>query len=149
MEGSRDSLRASIMRPGYFFPSSRPKHTLGMRSISASAGLACAWRISSSVQLPIFYPGWLISVEESVRFAFEFARGRWKGKGSPIFENTGIKKLVKGPMILKPFSSSYRRHVSSAGFCRFPVQAGQSVRLQRNQMISQWTRYDRKKIRDQ
>lgn len=47
--------------------------------------------------LSVFYPaGGLISVEDIGRFALEAARGKWEGKGGPIFENTEMKKFLKG-----------------------------------------------------
>lgn len=45
--------------------------------------------------LSVFYPSGIISVEEIGQFALEAARGKWEGKGGPIFENTEMKNLVK------------------------------------------------------
>ena len=80
------------MRPGYFFPSNAyPKDAPNQRS-SAS-------RLTDKLlgpALSVFYLAALISVEEIGKFALEAARGKWEGKGGPIFENAEMKNLVKG-----------------------------------------------------
>ena len=92
MEESGGRLGATIMRPGYFFPSKAyRKDALNQRSSTL--------RIADKVLAPAlsaFYPAGLISVEEIGRFALEAARGRWEGKGGPIFQNADMKNLVKG-----------------------------------------------------
>jgi len=93
VEESGGRLGATVMRPGYFFPSKAyPKDAPNQRSFSM--------RVADKFLAPAFsvvYPaGLIISVEEIGRFALEAARGRWEGKGGPIFENAEMKKLVKG-----------------------------------------------------
>jgi len=90
-EESGGRLAATIMRPGYFFPSKAyPKDSLNQRSFS----LRVADKLLGPA-LSVFYPSGIISVEEIGRFALEAGRGKWEGKGGPIFENTDMKKLVK------------------------------------------------------
>ena len=80
------------MRPGYFFPSKAyRKDALNQRSSTL--------RVTDKVLAPalsVFYPAGLISVEEIGRFALEAARGKWEGKGGPIFQNAEMKNFVKG-----------------------------------------------------
>ena len=80
------------MRPGYFFPSKAyRKDAPNQRSFTL--------RVTDKVLAPalsVFYPAWLITVEEMGRFALESARGKWEGKGGPIFQNAEMKNLVKG-----------------------------------------------------
>jgi len=92
VEESGGRLGATIMRPGYFFPSKAyPKDAPNQRS--------SALRVLDKLFVPVlsvFYPTGLISVEQMGRFALEAARGKWEGKGGPIFENTEMTNLVKG-----------------------------------------------------
>lgn len=79
------------MRPGYFFPSKAyPKDALNQRKFSL--------RVVDTIfgpALSVLYSSGFISVEEIGQFALEAARGKWDGKGGPIFENTEMKNLVK------------------------------------------------------
>ena len=79
------------MRPGYFFPSKAyPKDAHNQRKFSL--------RVADTLlgpALSVFYPSGVISVEQIGQFALEAARGKWEGKGGPIFENTDMKKLIK------------------------------------------------------
>jgi len=92
VEESGGRLGATIMRPGYFFPSKAyPKDAPNQRSFTL--------RVVDKLFVPVlsvFYPTGLISVEEMGRFALEAARGKWEGKGGPIFENAKMNNLVKG-----------------------------------------------------
>jgi hypothetical protein len=92
VEESGGRLGATIMRPGYFFPSKAYRKDAPNQRPSALrvADLLFAPALS------MFYPAGLISVEEIGRFALEAARGKWEGKGGPIFENADMKNLVKG-----------------------------------------------------
>jgi hypothetical protein len=80
------------VRPGYFFPSKAyPKDAPNQRSF--------ALRVVDKFLAPTLsaiYPAGLISVEEIGRFALEAARGKWEGRGGPIFENAEMKKFVTG-----------------------------------------------------
>jgi len=79
------------MRPGYFFPSKAyAKDAVNLRKFS----LRVADKILGPA-LSVFYSSGIISVEEIGQFALEAARGKWEGKGGPIFENTDMKDLVK------------------------------------------------------
>jgi len=90
-EESGGRLGATIMRPGYFFPSNAyPQDARNQRSTTL--------RLTDKLlgpALSVFYPAGLISVEEIGKFALEAARGKWEGKGGPIFENAEMKNLVK------------------------------------------------------
>ena len=84
-------LEASIMRPGYFFPSKAyPQDALNQRDFKM--------RVADKLLAPplsLFYSSGVISVEQMGRFSLEAAQGRWVGKGGPIFENEEMKKLLK------------------------------------------------------
>jgi len=90
-EESGGRLGATIMRPGYFFPSNAyPQDARNQRSTTL--------RLTDKLlgpALSVFYPAGLISVEEIGKFALEAARGKWEGKGGPIFENAEMKNIVK------------------------------------------------------
>jgi hypothetical protein len=91
-------LRATIMRPGYFFPSNAyPRDARNQRSLSL--------RILDKFLGPafsLFYPAGVISVEEIGKFALEAARGKWEAKGGPIFENAEMKNLVRSLSVASP-----------------------------------------------
>jgi hypothetical protein len=90
-EESEGRLGATIMRPGYFFPSKAyPKDALNQRKFS----LRVADKLLGPA-LSVFYPSGYTAVEEIGQFALEAARGKWQGKGGPIFENAEMKKLLK------------------------------------------------------
>ncbi len=75
------------MRLGYFFPSKAyPQDALNQRDFKLRVFFT---------PLSLFWPAGTISVEQLGQFSLEAARGRWVGKGGPIFENNEIKKLVK------------------------------------------------------
>jgi len=91
VEESGGRLGATIMRPGYFFPS-KAYHKDAPNQRSSTLRVA---DMILAPALSAFYPAGLISVEEIGRFALEAARGKWEGKGGPIFENAEMKNLVK------------------------------------------------------
>ncbi|KAI0265524.1 hypothetical protein BC834DRAFT_824845 [Gloeopeniophorella convolvens] len=88
-EESGGRLKATIMRPGYFFPSKEhPQDAQNQRGLSM--------RIADKVlgrPFSVIYPSGATTVEQVGQFATEAARGRW-GDG-PIYENTEMKKLLK------------------------------------------------------
>lgn len=84
-------LEATIMRPGYFFPSKTyPQDALNQRDFK----LRVMDKLFAT-PLSLFYPSGIISVEQIGQFSLEAAQGRWVGKGGPIFENGEMKKLLK------------------------------------------------------
>ena len=91
VEESGGRLGATIMRPGYFYPSKAyPQDALNQRSLI----LRVADKIFS-VPLSVFYPSGVISVEQIGQFALEAARGKWGAQGGPIFENAEMTKCLK------------------------------------------------------
>ena len=84
---SDGAFRATILRPGYFFPSLKyPADALNTRSafergLDTGLGGFGRWALG-------------ITVEEMGRFATEAVKGAWDGKG-PIYENGDMKKLLK------------------------------------------------------
>jgi hypothetical protein len=91
VEESGGNLRATIMRPGYFYPSKAyPQDALNQRSLSLRIT-----DILINTPLSIFYPSGVISVEQIGRFALEAARGKWENKEGPVFENAEMKKFLK------------------------------------------------------
>ncbi|KAI0289471.1 hypothetical protein BC826DRAFT_914587 [Russula brevipes] len=98
MTQSGGRLGATIMRPGYFFPSNAyPQDARNQRSLSL--------RILDKLLGPsfsLFYPAAMISVEEIGEFALEAARGKWEAKGGPIFENAEMKNLVRSLSVASP-----------------------------------------------
>jgi nucleoside-diphosphate-sugar epimerase len=90
-EESGGHLEATVLRPGYFFPSKAyPQDALNQRDFK----LRVADKLLAT-PLSLFYPAAIISVEQIGQFSLEAARGKWVGKGGPIFENSGMKKLLK------------------------------------------------------
>ncbi|KAF8480374.1 hypothetical protein DFH94DRAFT_742437 [Russula ochroleuca] len=93
VEESSGRLGASILRPGYFYPSKAyPQDAPNQRGLIL--------RITDKLlgaPLSIFYPAAVISVEEMDQFALEAARGKWEAKSglSSIFDNAEMKNLVK------------------------------------------------------
>ena len=93
VEESGGRLGASVLRPGYFYPSKAyPQDAPNQRGLTQ--------RIANKLlgaPLSIFYPAGVISVEEIGQFALEAARGKWEAKSgpSPIFENEEMKDLLK------------------------------------------------------
>jgi len=84
-------LEATVLRPGYFFPSKAyPQDALNQRDFK----LRVADKLLAG-PLSLFYPAGIISVEQIGQFSLEAALGRWGGKGGPIFENSEMKKLLK------------------------------------------------------
>ncbi len=84
-------LEATVMRPGYFFPSKAyPQDALNQRDFK----LRVADKLLGT-PLSLFYPAGTISVEQIGQFSLEAARGKWVGKGGPIFENKEMKTLLK------------------------------------------------------
>jgi hypothetical protein len=93
VEESKGHLGASILRPGYFYPSKAyPQDAPNQRGLT----LRIADKLIST-PLSIFYPAGVISVEEIGQFALEAARGKWEAKSgpSPIFENEEMEDLLK------------------------------------------------------
>jgi len=88
---SEGRLGATILRPGYFFPSKvYPQDAPNQRTVTS--------RVTDklfSTPLSIFYPSGVISVEGIGQFALDAARGKWEGMGGPIFENAEMKQLLK------------------------------------------------------
>jgi hypothetical protein len=102
----------AAMLPGYAFPSKTYRKDAPNQGSSTP-------RVADKITAPIvFYPPWLISVEETGRFAPEAAQGKWEGKGEPISQNAEMENLVKGfnrshvELSCKLLSSFYRGHVS-------------------------------------
>jgi hypothetical protein len=92
VEESGGRLGASILRPGYFFPSKAyPQDAPNQRGL----GLRVADKFLSA-PLSLFYPAGIVSVEQIGQFALEAARGKWEAKGpAHIFENAEMKSLLK------------------------------------------------------
>ena len=115
MEESGSRLGATItaaMRPGYSYPSKTYRK-------DAPDQRSSTLRVADKILTPIvFYPPWLISVEETGGFAPEAAWGKWEGKGELISQNAEMKNLVKGfdrsylGFSCKLLSSLYCGHVS-------------------------------------
>jgi hypothetical protein len=90
-EESEGRLGATILRPGYFFPSKvYPQDAPNQRSVTSRVADKLL-----SAPLSIFYPAGVISVEGIGLFALEAARGKWEGMGGPIFKNAEMKQLLK------------------------------------------------------
>lgn len=90
-EESGGRLEATVLRPGYFFPSKAfPQDALNQRDFK----LRVADKLLAT-PLSLFYPAGIISVEQIGQFSLEAARGMWVGKGGPIYENSEMKKLLK------------------------------------------------------
>ncbi|KAH8998149.1 hypothetical protein EDB92DRAFT_1331698 [Lactarius akahatsu] len=84
-------LEATIMRPGYFFPSKAyPQDALNQRDFK----LRVADKFLGA-PLSLFWPAGIVSVEQIGQFSLEAARGRWVGMGGPVFENKEMKTLLK------------------------------------------------------
>ncbi len=80
-----------MLRPGYFFPSKAyHQDALNQRDFKQRV-----FDKLLSTPLSLFYPAGLITVEQIGQCALEAARGRWAGKGGPIFENAEMKKLLE------------------------------------------------------
>jgi len=92
VEESGGRLGASILRPGYFFPSKAyPQDAPNQRGL----GLRVADKLLAT-PLSLFYPAGIVSVEQMGQFALEAARGKWEAKGTArIFENAEMKDLLK------------------------------------------------------
>ena len=91
-EESGGRLGASILRPGYFYPSKAyPQDAPNQRGL--------ALRLSDKIinaPLSLFYPAGVITVEQMGRFALEAARGKWEAKvPARIYENPEMKNLLK------------------------------------------------------
>ncbi|KAH9983598.1 hypothetical protein BJV77DRAFT_1175662 [Russula vinacea] len=86
-------LGASILRPGYFYPSKAyPQDAPNQRGLTL--------RITDKLlgaPLSIFWPAGVISVEEMGQFALEAAQGKWEAESglSSIFENEEMKDLLR------------------------------------------------------
>ncbi|VDC03824.1 unnamed protein product [Peniophora sp. CBMAI 1063] len=84
---SDGAVLATILRPGYFFPSLKyPADALNTRGafergLDTVLGGFGRWAMG-------------ITVEDMGRFATEAVKGTWDGKG-PIYENWDMKKLLK------------------------------------------------------
>jgi hypothetical protein len=90
VEESGGRLKATIMRPGYFYPSKAyPQDAINQRGLSL--------RIMDKLigpPLSIFYSQGVISVEQIGQFALHAACGKWENKGS-IFENVEMTKNLR------------------------------------------------------
>ncbi|KAI0305238.1 hypothetical protein B0F90DRAFT_1815485 [Multifurca ochricompacta] len=90
-EESGGRIGATIMRPGYFFPSKDyPQDAPNQRGLA----LRVADKLFGA-PLSLFYSGGVISVEQIGQFALAAARGKWEGKGKVIFENAEMKKFLQ------------------------------------------------------
>ncbi|KAI0064826.1 hypothetical protein BV25DRAFT_1869062 [Artomyces pyxidatus] len=84
---SNGAIKAAILRPAYFFPSSAD--ALHQRS----AMERCA-HVLLGKPLSVLMPSGVISTEDMARFAVEAAKGRWSAKG-PVFESSDMKRLAR------------------------------------------------------
>jgi hypothetical protein len=94
LKAARESggrIEATILRPGYFFPSKAyPQDALNQRDFKL--------RVADKLLAPslsLVWPSGIISVEQIGRFSLEAAQGKWAGMGGPIFGNGEMKKLLK------------------------------------------------------
>jgi hypothetical protein len=86
---SNDAFKTTIIRPAYFFPST--KYPEDAKNLRAGWERGLDWVLGGAFRATTSFG---ITVEEMGTFAVEAAKGTWDGKG-PIFSNNDMKTCLK------------------------------------------------------